>query len=341
MLPTTIRTPPSPGDFTPLAEYQSQTPESFIGGKPVLHYHVEGAKAWIPKAQCGTLALFPADMSQKPSAPEGDSINGDVEELVEQSVDIFVNSETLTIFSNKVEAGVSIPYPSISIHAVKQIGPETAAQRAQAVWMQLEFSDGGDDDDDFNTIELTIIPPQTGSEENAAKQLYEAMASCSDLHPDPNDEDEDDEDEYDRIVFEGSNGHAAIEGFTGVMQGASDGSLPPPMPGSGGWITADNVHEYFDEDGNWIGQGQAAAGGLTGVASDGMPPAMPGSGGWITADNLHEHFDEAGNYIGSADTEELGQGAGRVRARDEVEEDNAAESRPAEDSENKRPRVGE
>lgn len=27
------------------------------------------------------------------------------------------------------------------------------------------------------------------------------------------------------------------------------------MPGSGGWITADNVHEYFDEDGNWIGEG--------------------------------------------------------------------------------------
>jgi nucleotide-sensitive chloride channel 1A len=34
-----------------------------------------------------------------------------------------------------------------------------------------------------------------------------------------------------------------------------DGSLPPPFPGSGGWITADNVNEYFDEDGNWIGGG--------------------------------------------------------------------------------------
>jgi nucleotide-sensitive chloride channel 1A len=29
------------------------------------------------------------------------------------------------------------------------------------------------------------------------------------------------------------------------------------MPGSGGWITADNVHEFFDEDGNFIG-GQGA-----------------------------------------------------------------------------------
>ena len=28
------------------------------------------------------------------------------------------------------------------------------------------------------------------------------------------------------------------------------------MPGSGGWITAENMHEYFDADGNWIGEAQ-------------------------------------------------------------------------------------
>ncbi|KAJ4024393.1 hypothetical protein NW752_002962 [Fusarium irregulare] len=256
MLPTTIRTPPQTGDYTPLAEYQTTTPETFIGGTPVLHYHLQGAKAWILKSQCGTLALFPADTSEKPSGPEGESVNGDAEELVEQTIDVFVNSEALTVFSSKVGAGVSIPYPSISIHAIKQIGPESDAQRTQAVWMQLEFSDGGAEDDDFNTVDLTIIPPKSDSEPSAAKQLYEAMATCSDLHPDPNDG-EDDEDEYDRIVFEGSEEHQAIEGFTGVMHGASDGGLPPPMPGSGGWITADNVHEFFDEDGNFIG-GQGA-----------------------------------------------------------------------------------
>ncbi|KAM5344973.1 hypothetical protein ACJ41O_010835 [Fusarium nematophilum] len=295
MLPTTIRTPPSVSDFTPLSEYQSQTPESFVGGKPVLHHRIQGAKAWIPKSQCGTLALFPADSSQKPSGPEGGSINGDVEELVEQTVDVFVNSESLTIFSTQVEAGVSIPYPSISIHAVKQIGPETQGQRTQAVWMQLEFSDGGSSDDDFNTVELTVIPPTTAesSEPSAAKHLYEAMANCSDLHPDPNDGDEsEDEDAYDRIIIEGSAEHEALDGFTGVMRGASDGGLPPPMPGSGGWITAENVHEYFDEDGNWL-----------------------------------------------ADEEELGEGAGRVRARDEVEGEGAAETLPSEDPDNKRPRV--
>lgn len=93
MLPTTIRSPPSLGDYTPLSEYQSQTPDSFVGGKPVLHYHIEGAKAWIPKEQCGSLAVFPADSSTAPSAPEADPANGSSEDLVEQKVNVFVTSE--------------------------------------------------------------------------------------------------------------------------------------------------------------------------------------------------------------------------------------------------------
>jgi chloride channel, nucleotide-sensitive, 1A len=31
------------------------------------------------------------------------------------------------------------------------------------------------------------------------------------------------------------------------------------MPSSSGWITADNVNEYFGEDGNWIGPGAKEA----------------------------------------------------------------------------------
>ncbi|KAG5742463.1 hypothetical protein H9Q73_014482, partial [Fusarium xylarioides] len=91
--------------------------------------------------------------------------------------------------------------------------------------------------------------------------------------------------------------HQAIEGFTGVLRGASNGGLPHPMPGSGGWIPADNVNEYFDEDGNWIGPG-----------------------------------DEGKE-------EELGEGGGRVRDRDEAEGADAAEKAAADDPENNRPRV--
>ena len=44
------------------------------------------------------------------------------------------------------------------------------------------------------------------------------------------------------------------EGFT-FTEGT--GGLPPPMPGGGGWITAENVGDFFDEDGNWKGEGEA------------------------------------------------------------------------------------
>ena len=75
---------------------------------------------------------------------------------------------------------------------------------------------------------------------------------------------DEDEDEEDRIVFEGEHNAVAVEGFSGVFTGSADGGLPPPMPGSSGWITAENVHEYFDEDGNWIGEG-----GVSGELGDG------------------------------------------------------------------------
>ncbi|KAL7823827.1 regulator of volume decrease after cellular swelling domain-containing protein [Trichoderma gracile] len=299
MLPTTIRSPPAEADFTPLAEYQSQTPESFTDGKPILHYHLSGAKATIPRSQCGSLAIFPQDTPAAPNASNGGDANEDeaAEELVEQIVDVFATSENFIVFSSQAEAGVSIPYPTISIHALKTVDNQ------QAVWMQLDLADGGSDDSDFQTVELTIIPPQnpsSSSEASSAKQLYEAMANCSDLHPDPEVED-DDENEYDRIVFEGNVGHEAVEGFTGVLRGVSDGGLPPPMPGSGGWITADNVHEYFDADGNWIGGEQEGEG---------------------------------------EEPEELGAGAGRTRPRDELEKGEGVNGHDsAEDPENKRARV--
>ncbi|GAB0135707.1 hypothetical protein EsDP_00004034 [Epichloe bromicola] len=289
MLATTIRSPPSLEDYTPLAQYQSQTPESFSDGKPVLHLHLEEAVASIPKSQCGALAIFPAD---SPAAdPSGPTPNGDAEQVVKQTVDVFVNSDS------EAESGVSIPYPSISIHAVKQVAAHGGAS-TPAIWMQLDFSDGGADDDDFDTVELAIMPVDSAD----AQKLYDAIASCSNLHPDPangeEEEEEEEQDDYDGIVFESNAEGETVEGFTGVLRGATDGGLPPPMPGSGGWITADNVHHHFDEQGNWIG---------------GRNSEADGEG-----------------------EEELGEGAGRTRPRDEVD---GHDVNCGEDSESKRTRV--
>lgn len=122
--------------------------------------------------------------------------------------------------------------------------------------MQLELSDphSMSEDEEPEALELTLIPAASSGN---VQQLFEAVSNCSNLHPDPalEDEDMEDADGDSRIVFEGNVGYEGISGLPGVQQGASDGGLPPPFPGSGGWITAENVSEYFDEEGNWIGEG--------------------------------------------------------------------------------------
>lgn len=88
---TTIRTPPSAADFTALPEYQAQTPDTFFDGKPVLHSRVAGARCWVPRAQRGSLPVFPSDCAAAPSGPEG-AVASSAEELVEQRLDVWVNS---------------------------------------------------------------------------------------------------------------------------------------------------------------------------------------------------------------------------------------------------------
>ena len=48
----------------------------------------------------------------------------------------------------------------------------------------------------------------------------------------------------------------------GVRIGNAEGGLPPPFLGSGGWITAENVSEFFDAEGNWIAGGDEEQVGL-------------------------------------------------------------------------------
>jgi nucleotide-sensitive chloride channel 1A len=150
---------------------------------------------------------------------------------------------------------------------------------------------------------LTLIPgPKSGADKNEpqpeeTKRMFEAISECSNLNPDPTEEDDEDEDEYDKIVFEGDvEGRDEIPGLPGVYASASD--LPPPMPGSSGWITAENVHEYFDEEGNWIG----------GEEEEGV-------------------------------NGELGEGAGRVRGRDEAEGEVNGHGTEGEDADAKRVRT--
>ena len=132
--------------------------------------------------------------------------------------------------------------------------------------MQLDGLTELTDDDEFpDPVELILLPPPappvtpTGNPDDAeaqseaVKALYAAVSACSDLHPDElQSGDEEEEGMDDRIVFEGNVGYEGINGLPGALQGAANGGLPPPFPGSGGWITADNVDQFFDREGNYL-----------------------------------------------------------------------------------------
>ena len=88
-----------------------------------------------------------------------------------------------------------------------------------------------------------------------------------------------------------------------MFAGARDGGLPPAMPGSGGWITAENVHEYFDEEGNWIGGEEEE--------EEGGVELGEGAG------TVHARDEEGGEAV-NGDGEAEGEGEGEVkRARRE------------------------
>jgi nucleotide-sensitive chloride channel 1A len=121
-----------------------------------------------------------------------------------------------------------------------------------ALYMSLSLNDPEtvNDDEDIQTLELTILPPSYTSSPGAEciKDIFTAMNTCADLHPDPDASDD--------------------EGGVDIQDDSA--------PGASGWITAENMDEYMDENGNF-----------------------------------------AGMVIGG---EELGPGAGTVRAREEADE---------------------
>lgn len=160
---------------------------------------------------------------------------------------------------------------------------------------------GAEEDEEEDSINLSIVPPPAAEEtaaaaegadekpeETATQALFAAVSACSNLHPDPvtNGDGEDEYDEEGEDYEQPGVGGLLQSGL--VMSGAADGGLPPPVDGSSGWITADNMHEYFDEEGNWIGEGE--------------PPSLPGLG--PGAGSIHDRDDGAAqNGEGNDDDE--------------------------------------
>jgi chloride channel, nucleotide-sensitive, 1A len=101
MPPTTIRSAPALDSFTSLEDHQSQTPATFYGTKPVLHYHIIGAGVLITEGQMLKLPVFrSANAAGNGGATGAESSTAGEGTLVQDGshmgnivVDVFVSSE--------------------------------------------------------------------------------------------------------------------------------------------------------------------------------------------------------------------------------------------------------
>ncbi|KAH4072396.1 hypothetical protein HBI56_155260 [Parastagonospora nodorum] len=200
-------------DFTPLEEHEQQTPSTFFGAKPVVYARYAGLTLSAPSSQLQQDAAF----FRFNTETEG-------EDSLIKDVEIWVNSENLTLFqTTPTSTGVAIPYPSIALHATMKY-----KSTVDALYMNLSLNDPEtvNEEDDIQTLELTVLPPSYASNPDTAciKEIFNAMNTCADLHPDGDASDGDGED-----------------------------ILDDTAPGASGWITAENMDEYMDENGNFSG----------------------------------------------------------------------------------------
>jgi len=80
-------------------------------------------------------------------------------------------------------------------------------------------------DEDISILELTVLPPGINNDPAQSvciKEIFAAMNTCADLHPDPNED-------------------------------GDEGEEDLTAPGATGWITAENMDDYLDDDGNFKG----------------------------------------------------------------------------------------
>ncbi|KAL1593783.1 hypothetical protein SLS60_010515 [Paraconiothyrium brasiliense] len=206
-------TPPKLDDFTPLQEHQEQTPSTFFGAKPVLYSHHAGVTISAPPGKLHSDEAFANFHTDSEGTSE--------DEVLVKDVEVWVSSENLILFQNIPKAtGVFIPYPSIALHGI------TKKNGVEALLMNLSLNDAEtvNADEDIEVLEIIVLPPSydTGAPQTSCiQEIFGAMNTCADLHPD------------------------ADEG--------EEGDPDLTAPGATGWITADNMDEFLDENGNFVG----------------------------------------------------------------------------------------
>lgn len=222
---------------------------------------------------------------------------------------------------------VTIPYPLILIHALQTAN----ADRPAGVYLQIQCvaSDdagdnvnghGGNEEDEDITATLIITPSSTTLHEGLpngpassspsdpgveAGETYNALTACANLHPDVNSDVDQRLGVGDGFMFGnetvdddggGGSGDGWVNGSGGGGGGESGSGLPPPVPGSGGWITAENMDTYFDAEGNYMGVGRLAAEGGDGEASEKAEEPLGQGAGIVRRRDEDEGGDEEGKW---------------------------------------------
>ncbi|KAL9085596.1 MAG: hypothetical protein Q9165_007496 [Trypethelium subeluteriae] len=279
-----IQSAPALENFTPLAEHQEQTPDTFFGGKPILHFHSTNAQLLIEKDALEANEAFSGLYNaQHEPTRAGAPVNGDTAadttrtQITVPDIDLWVTSESVFVshlrsssirirsstmnlanvfqrnfilYSPTTHHGLTLPYPTISLHALQHLTPPSTIPGSPAVpalYIQL-FLTSPAVSDDIETLEFSLVPtpntsssppqstdalPQDGATyptTSSAEQLYAAVSACAELHPDPRTPGEEEEDER------------------------QDGDQSR-IPGAGGWITSENMADFMDEEGNFVGFG--------------------------------------------------------------------------------------
>ncbi|PYI06132.1 hypothetical protein BO78DRAFT_430040 [Aspergillus sclerotiicarbonarius CBS 121057] len=261
-----LTTPPDTTSFIPLAEHQSRTPSSFHSGPAVLYSHHQNCKLVILERDVLAIpALGALRESPSTATANGTSTTDEDKEIVIQGVNVWVTSEKFLLYNPTTSSGLSIPYPTIHLHAIQRLrlptsSSEVEGEEVQGLYMQLAHPTptsytSADDEEEILTI--TIVPgPATQQQEEEGDEkeetptqiLYAAVSACSNLHPDPVEDGDEDEGEEEESGL--------LQAGLVSMGSTEAGGLPPPVDGSSGWITAENMHEFFDEGGNWIAGGE-------------------------------------------------------------------------------------
>ncbi|KAF2422190.1 hypothetical protein EJ08DRAFT_701738 [Tothia fuscella] len=262
-----VSTAPREEDFMSVQEHQESTPGTFFGGKPVLHYHSINTDIKVSRAEYDQFTILqslcdiPASQNGLNGHGEGSAAAEPPADVVINGVDVWVNSQNVLLYSPTKNTGIQIPYPNIAIHALSPLQPRHVINHTpiltqnadntinqqiavsigpnenltQAVYIQLNLHDANltNSDEEVETLDLNIFPRMVSHAIQAGSPgqlLYAALSACADLWPD-------------------------AEEQAGGGEGEED-----TTPGAGGWITSENMGDFVDEDGNFIGTD--SAGGL-------------------------------------------------------------------------------